>query len=202
MNTNIFEAGFDVSSYVGSLRNYRSVVKALMNDACASPEHVEALKAAVAGVREPVRATVMTEDWCGDSACNIPILSSLFDGAGIELRIFRGSERQDLNDFYNRSGADHIPVISIWDGDFNEIARWIEAPATVSVRKDAWKAERPEFMELYRKQKDDKEAAKKFALLYRSFIDEMVTWYKSGMWDETTREIVELCRANGTRGQA
>ena len=49
---------------------------------------------------------------------------------------------------------------------------------------------------------DDKEAAKKFALLYRSFIDEMVTWYKSGMWDETTREIVELCRANGARGQA
>ena len=202
MNTNIFEAGSNVPSYVGALRNYRSVVKALMGEAHANPEHVEAMNAAIAGAPEPVRATVMTEDWCGDSACNIPILSSLFDGAGIELRIIRGSEQQDLNDYYNNSGADHIPVISIWDGDFNEIARWIEAPAVVSVRKDAWKAERPEFMELYRRQKDDREAAKKFAVLYRAFIDEMVTWYKSGMWDETTREIVELARAYGTRGQA
>jgi len=171
-----------------------------MNDAHARSEHVEALKAAVAGAPGLVRATVMTEDWCGDSACNIPILASLFGGAGIELRIIRGSEQQDLNDYYNKSGADHIPVISIWDGDFNEIARWMEAPAAVSVRKDAWKAERPEFMELYRKQADDKNAAKKFGVLYRQFIDEMITWYKAGMWDETTREIVEACRGYGTRG--
>ncbi len=194
MNTKIIEAGFDVESYVGSLRNYRSAVRSLMGDAHANSEHVEALQAAVANVPQPVRGTVMTEDWCGDSACNIPILASLFGGAGIELRIIRGSEQQDLNDYYNKSGADHIPVISIWDGDFNEIARWIEAPAAVSVRKDAWKAERPEFMELYRKQKDDKEAAKRFGLLYRQFIDEMITWYKAGMWDETTREVVEAAR--------
>ena len=194
MNTKIIDAGFDVESYVGSLRNYRSAVRSLMNDAHARIEHVKALKTAIAGIPGPVRATVMTEDWCGDSACNIPILASLFSGAGIELRIIRGSEQQDLNDYYSKSGADHIPVISIWDGDFNEIARWIEAPAAVSVRKDAWKAERPEFMELYRKQKDDKEAAKRFGLLYRQFIDEMITWYKAGMWDETTREVVEAAR--------
>ena len=68
------------------------------------------------------------------------------------------------------------------------------APAAVSVKKDAWKAERPEFMELHGKQKTDKEAAKKFAVLYRQFLDEMSAWYKAGMWDETTREVVEALK--------
>jgi len=194
MNTSTFEHGIDVEGYVGSLRNYRSFVRSLTEEARANPAHVEALKVAVATMPQPVRATVMTEDWCGDSACNVPILSSLFGGAGIELRIIRGSEQQDLNDYYDKSGADHIPVISIWDGEFNEKARWIEAPAAVSVKKDAWKAERPEFMELYRKKSEDKEAAKRFGVVYRTFLDEMITWYKAGMWDETTREIVESVR--------
>ncbi len=201
MNIHIFEAGLDVDRYVGSLRNYRSFVRSLMGDAHANLEHVEALKAAVAGAPEPVRATVMTEDWCGDAASNIPILASLCGGAGIELRIVRGSEQQTLTDYYHRDGADHIPVVSIWDGDFNEVARWIEAPAAVTVRKDAWKAERPEFMELHGKRKEDRDAAKKFGLLYRQFLEEMVTWYKAGMWDETTREIVEACRGYGAQGQ-
>jgi len=58
--------------------------------------------------------------------------------------------------------------------------------------KDEWKAQRPEFMELYAKQKTDKEAAKQFATMYRSFMEEMAGWYRDGMWDETTREISNL----------
>lgn len=194
MNTSTFESGSGVESYVRALRNYRSFVRSLVGDAHARSERVAALKTAVANMPQPVRATVMTEDWCGDSACNVPILASLFGGADVELRIIRGSEQQELHDFYENSGADQIPVLSIWDGEFNEIARWVEAPAAVSVRKDAWKAERPEFMELYSKKRDDKDAAKKFAVLYRQFLDEMITWYKAGMWDETTREVVEAIR--------
>jgi thioredoxin family protein len=191
MNASIIEAGFNAETYVGSLRNYRSFVRTLMGEARANAEHVAALAAAVAGAPGPVTATLMTEDWCGDAACNLPILASLLGGAGIDLRIVRGSEQPSINDYYNNLGVDHIPVLSIWDGEFNELVRWIEAPAAMTLKKDVWKAERPEFMELYRKQKEDKEAAKKFAGLYRGFMDEMKEWYKTGMWDETTREIAE-----------
>jgi Thioredoxin len=194
MNSNIVEAGFSVETYVGSLRNYRSFVRTLMGEAHANAEHVTALAAAVANAPQPVKATLMTEDWCGDAACNLPILASLLGGAGIELSVVRGSEQPAINDYYNKQGVDHIPVLSIWDGEFNELVRWIEAPAAVTVKKDAWKAELPEFMELYRKQKEDKEAAKKFAGLYRGFMDEMKEWYKAGMWDETTREIVQAAQ--------
>ncbi|MFW5686477.1 MAG: thioredoxin family protein [Spirochaetota bacterium] len=192
MDENLFEKGYDIDSYVRNLRNYRSLVRGLMDEADASDEHATRLKELASGHPQPVHATVTTEDWCGDSALNLPILSSLFGKAGIELRVFRGSETSELKDKYESEGDDHIPVLSLWDGEGAELGRWIEAPKAVHTMKNTWKAERPEFMELYAKQKDDKEAARKFASLYRLFLDEMAGWYRSGMWLETTREVVAL----------
>lgn len=189
-----FEQGYDVETYVRNIRNYRSLVRGLMEKAVANDDHARTLKQRAAASEQPVRATIMTEDWCGDSALNTPILASLFEKAGIELRIFRGSEHEDLKDKYESEGDDHIPVISLWDGTGKEIGRWIEAPSAVEERKNEWKAARPEFMELYEKQKSDKEAAKKFATLYREFLEEMADWYQGGMWDETTREVTDLLK--------
>ena len=190
MDDALFRAGIEPDAYLANLRNYRSFVKALAIEAAVNPSHVQALKAAVADRPDPVRATMMTEDWCGDSACNFPILTLLFDGAGIPFRVLRGSEQPELKELYESDGVDHIPVVSLWDGNGREFVRWVEAPAAVTAKKDEWKAARPEFMELYRRQSQDKAAAKEFAALYRQFLDEMGTWYVAGMWTETTREIV------------
>ena len=165
-----------------------------MGEAEADSGHVSDLKEATAQRPKPVRVTMMTEDWCGDSACNIPVLDDLFKRAGIEFRVFRGSEETDLKEMYESQGADHIPVVSVWDGSGEELARWIESPHAVGEKKAAWKKEHPEFGELYEKQKTDKDAAKQFASLYRRFIEEMAEWYKSDMWSETTREIVEMVK--------
>ena len=181
----------DAETYVSNLRNYRSLVKKLMDEASADTEHAERLRAAASDKSAPVRATMMTEDWCGDSACNTPILADLFAKAGIEFRAFRGSEEPELKDMYESEGDDHIPVVSLWDGEGRELSRWIEAPEAVQKKKESWKAERPEFMELYAKQKSDAEAAKRFAKLYREFLETMAGWYREGLWSETCREIVE-----------
>jgi len=190
MDTQTFEQGYDAETYVANLRNYRTFVKRLMGEASANDDHVMALKDATEGLEVPVRATMMTEDWCGDSACNTPVLADLFSRAGIEFRVFRGSEQADLKEKYNSEGATHIPVVSLWDGSGREYVRWIEAPAAVDRKKTEWKAKHPEFTELYEKQKTDKEAAKQFAALYRQFLEEMASWYKAGDWDDTTGEIV------------
>ena len=191
MTAERFSRGYDPENYVSNLRNYRSFVKGLMPEAEAANAHVERLQKAIANLTGPVRATMMTEDWCGDSACNTPVLTDLFSRAGIEFRVFRGSEETDLKEKYESEGADHIPVVSLWDGNAEELLRWIEAPEAVQKKKDRWKAERPEFMELYKKQKSDAAAAKQFASLYKEFLETMATWYKEGDWAETTREIVE-----------
>lgn len=185
-----FEKGLDIPSYRKEFRHYRSIVKDLFETARAKSEHVDGLKKAAERYSQPVRATSMTEDWCGDWACNMPILTDLFERAGIPFRVFRGSEHAGLKAYYEKSGDDHIPAVSLWDGEGNEIARWIEAPAKVDERKNSWKTDNPQLMELYHKQNTDKEAAKHFAVLYRKFLETMAEWYKEGMWNETTGEIV------------
>ncbi len=191
MNESIFEHGSDIQTYVASLRNYRSLVRQLCDRAEPRSDHVAALRYAVSGHSQPVRATVMTEDWCGDSAANLPIIARLCELAGIELRILRGSEQPDLKDHYRDAGVDHIPVLSLWDGTWTEVARWVEAPAVVQRKKEGWKQETPDFLRLYEERKHNKSAAKQFNLLYRQYLDEMTRWYEAGDWNETTREIVE-----------
>jgi hypothetical protein len=187
-----FEEGIEAAVYLDELKNYRSLVRRLITEANPDPSRVEALTKATVRYPAPVRATAMTEDWCGDSALNLPLLSKLFAGAGIEFRVFHGSEQPVFEKQYHDRGIDHIPAVTLWDGNGTEIGTWIEAPQAVTEKKNEWKAARPEFMELYAKQKSDKDAAKRFATLYREFLEEMAIWYSGGLWDETAREIVEL----------
>lgn len=191
MNENRFNTGIAPDAYAGELRNYRSLVRRLIDEAPTPPPLAAEFKAAVGRFEQPVRATIMTEDWCGDSACNFPLLWKLCDAAGVPLRIFRGSEHPEFKEAYERDGDDHIPAVSFWDGSGSEIARWIEAPESIDEKKAAWKAERPHFMELYAKQREDKEAAKQFASLYRELLETMAGWYTDGAWSDTAREIVE-----------
>lgn len=85
-----------------------------------------------------------------------------------------------------------ISRYSLWDGENNEIGRWVEAPAAITPKKDEWKAARPDFMTLYARKDSDPEAAGKFAKLYSEFLEEMARWYRNGMWRETTREVTAL----------
>lgn len=189
-----WEKGTPATDYLQNLKYYRSVVKRLMEAAKADPAHATALRDSARAFPQPVRGLIMTEDWCGDSACNTPILASLFAEAGVPLLVALGSEYKALADYYHGLGIDHIPVLSIWDGEGNELGRWIEQPAAVIPKKDAWKAERPQFMKLYAKRETDKDAGREFATLYRQFLEEMADWYVQGMWKETTREVVQLLK--------
>jgi hypothetical protein len=192
MTEDYFGRGFEVPEYLQQLRNYPSLVKQLMEEARAEREHSDRLQKIAGSWKQPVRATAQTEDWCGDWACNLPILADLFEKAGIPFRVFRGSEHPELKERHKRDGVEHIPVVSLWDGNGEEIGRWIEAPEKVDEMKRRWKEENPRLMELYAQKDDDKAAAKEFAKLYRRFLEEMAVWYRQGMWSETTREIAEL----------
>ncbi len=189
-----FNAGIGAREYLSKLKFYRSLVRRLIDVAGPVPAHVDALKRAASSYSRPVRATIMTEDWCGDSACNLPILAPLFERAEIPLVVFHGSEYPQLESYYNEMNIDHIPVVSVWDGAGAEIGRWVEQPDAIGPLKDAWKAERPEFMRLYAERDANKEAARRFAALYRELLEKMAEWYIDGMWEQTTREVSECIR--------
>lgn len=188
----LFEEGYTPEDYVDSIRNYRSLLKTLVEEADATPERAAELASATKRFAAPVRATMATEDWCGDAVCNLPVLIPLFEKAGIPFRVLRGSEHPDLKAFYNDRGLDHIPRVSLWDGNGKELMVWVEKPAAVAPKQDAWKKENPTFYELYENREKDKESAKEWAAMYRRYLEAMADWYRQGMWRETEREIVEL----------
>ncbi|MBN2874542.1 MAG: thioredoxin family protein [Spirochaetales bacterium] len=192
MNRTYYESGTDVEDYLRDLRTYRSFVQKLAQEATATDEGVQALVAALKPRQTPVVASIFTEPWCGDSACNLPILRSLFQQAAIPLRVFDRARHGELQKRYHDEGVDHIPVVSLWDAQGDEVARWIEAPAAIAPLKDEWKQQHPRMMELYAIKEGNREAENEFARLYRSFMEDMAVWYREGMWDETIREIVEL----------
>jgi hypothetical protein len=191
LNEEYFSRGLTLDEYVSQARNYRSFVKDLMPKAAPRPEDIDRIQELAATHPGPLKATVNTEDWCGDWACNAAYLGALFSSAGIEMRIFRGSEHPEIKERYERDGDDHIPAVSLWDGEGRELVRWIEAPEAVSRRKDSWKAEHPEFMKTYQNKESDEQAKKAWPKMYRDFMNEMASWYVEGMWNETGREIIE-----------
>jgi len=77
-----------------------------------------------------LRIMVIAEPWSGDVLYYFPVLVSMAEKAGWEVRIFRRDTYPDLILPYRRDGLYHsIPVVVFYDQEFNEIAHWIERPA-------------------------------------------------------------------------
>lgn len=188
MDETLFARGQEAERYVDGMRNYRSLVRKLFAAASSFPVPLEFPRK-----EEVSRATVCTEDWCGDSACVTPILARFFAVHGIPFRVFRGSEHRDVHRFYEESGTDHIPVLSLWDSSGGELVRWVEAPKAAQEKKASWKEAHPEFMELYGKRADgDRDAARAFGVMYRDFLEEMAGWYQQDLWAITLEEVSRL----------
>jgi hypothetical protein len=73
---------------------------------------------------------VITEDWCGDSLHQFPILARLIEGdADVELRIFLRDRNPDVMDQFLKHGRYRtIPVFVFFDEAMSELGRFIERP--------------------------------------------------------------------------
>jgi hypothetical protein len=97
----------------------------------------------------PLTVLVLTEDWCGDSAANLPIVSALAKETGkLDLRILKREGNEDITDNYQLAdGRNHIPTYIVLDNHLNEIGHVIERPAAVTERmqpfKESWFAQHP-----------------------------------------------------------
>ena len=78
----------------------------------------------------PRNVLVITEDWCGTSLAYVPRVAKLVQAhPEIELRFFLRDENHDVMDQYLKRGLYRaIPVFAFFDGEMNEVARFLEAP--------------------------------------------------------------------------
>lgn len=125
-----------------------------------------------------LRALVITEDWCGDSVANLPVLARICEVADLEMRIFPRDQNLDLMDQFLTDGKRSIPVFVFLDRDLNFVARWNTRPAGAhALRAELLKLLPPEGSPNF-------EEARK-----RAFKQVRDAYYTTDFWQQTAREI-------------
>jgi len=73
---------------------------------------------------------VITEDWCGDSAQNLPYIVKIAElNNKIELKIILRDQNLDVMDLYLTNGKSRsIPKLVAFDKDWNELFQWGPRP--------------------------------------------------------------------------
>jgi hypothetical protein len=72
-----------------------------------------------------LRGIVLTADWCGDAALNVPVLQRIAEESNIELRFLVRDENLDLMDQYLTNGKSRsIPIFVFIDQDGKETMVW------------------------------------------------------------------------------
>jgi len=101
------------------------------------------LKSKVAAINEKQIWMVITEDWCGDSAQNLPYIAKIADcNPLVNLRIIQRDDNLDIMDLYLTNGKSRsIPKLVAFDEKGEELFQWGPRPSEAQAMVDQWKAE-------------------------------------------------------------
>ena len=76
----------------------------------------------------------LNEDWCGDSVNILPYVARLADShPGIEFRILGRDDNPDLMNSHLTGTSRSIPVVIVYDENFNELGWW--GPRPIELQK-------------------------------------------------------------------
>lgn len=89
------------------------------------------VKEQIMKITSPQIWMVLTEDWCGDSAQNIPYIFKIAEcNQNISLRLIPRDENLDIMDIYLTGGKSRsIPKLVTFDENGNELFQWGSRPA-------------------------------------------------------------------------
>ncbi|TYR81444.1 thioredoxin family protein [Priestia megaterium] len=97
------------------------------------------------------RGIVLTADWCGDAALNVPVFQRIAEASNIDLRFLIRDDNLELMDQYLTNGtARAIPIFIFIDQEGNEAAVWGPRSPEVqeyvmALRADLPPADAPDF---------------------------------------------------------
>ena len=100
------------------------------------------IKDAIREIDKPQLWMVLTEDWCGDSAQNLPYLYKMtLLNDNIELLILYRDNNLDIMDMYLINNGRAIPKIVGFDKNGNELFQWGPRPEEAKQLIAKWKSE-------------------------------------------------------------
>ena len=110
------------------------------------------LKEEIKKINEPLTWMVITENWCGDSAQNLPYLALMAEeNSNIDFKILLRDSNPDIMDQFLTNGTRSIPLLVSFDINGNELFRWGARPKVVQDLFYQWKADGIVKPELYKK---------------------------------------------------
>ncbi|MFC2133628.1 thioredoxin family protein [Bacteroidota bacterium] len=112
----------------------------------------EELSTAVKAISQPQLWMVLTEDWCGDSAQNLPYIAKIAaSNPLVDLRILLRDDNLDIMDLYLTNGKSRsIPKLVAFNQDGEELFQWGPRPKEAQKFVDKAKADglsKSEFIE-------------------------------------------------------
>jgi len=127
-----FESGLTYQAYKDQMTRNREQLEQNEKDLDLKPEDVKAFK----GLSRPVNVMALAEGWCGDVVANLPILGRIANESGsLNVRIHLRDQEPGstiMDQYLNRGEFKSIPTLIFLDDNFNELAVWIERPASVT----------------------------------------------------------------------
>jgi hypothetical protein len=132
----------------------------------------DAIRLAMEAIDEPQFWLVITEDWCGDSAQNLPYIVAIAElNPLITLKIVQRDANLDIMDMYLTNGSRSIPKLVAFDSQGDELFQWGPRPKVA--------------MELVKKLKDSGETS-------AEFIPKIHSWYTQDKGASLEKEFQEL----------
>ncbi len=117
---------------------------------------------------------IITENWCGDSAQNLPYIAKIASiSKHIDLKIILRDSNPEIMDMYLTNGARSIPKLISFDEEGNELFRWGSRPKAAQQLVNKLKAEGFE---------------KKY------FIEKLHSWYAKNKGSDLEIEFLDLIK--------
>jgi Thioredoxin len=112
-------------------------------------EPTEDMRLAVAGLPKQTWV-VITEDWCGDSAQSLPVMSMIATlNDNITLRILDRDTYPEAMDLYLTNGSRSVPIVVAFDENRREIWHWGPRPEAAKHLIEEWKQQFADKTQMY-----------------------------------------------------
>ncbi len=110
------------------------------------------LKSLIQNTKQIQTWVIITENWCGDSAQNLPYIKAFTEiNPLINLKIILRDSNLDIMDRYLTNGTRSIPKLIAFDDNWNEIFNWGPRPQAAKELMEKFKKEGLSKTEKYEK---------------------------------------------------
>lgn len=128
MTQDRYESGADFEQYLTMVDKNRDLWRGVWDRVVVPPDITERLL----GVGGTWHLLALSEDWCGDAVNLLPLVGRLAQGVpGLSFRVLSRDENLDLMDAHLTGTSRSIPVVIVYDDQFQERGWWGPRPAPI-----------------------------------------------------------------------